>query len=57
MAEQCVIDKRMMAEQHDRLMQLLQEVKIPHERNSPSPPVPLLHIKKVFEETDAWQLT
>ena len=37
MAEQRETDKRMMAEQHDWFMQLLQEVQIPHERNSPPP--------------------
>ena len=31
MAEQRETDKRLMAEQHDRFMQLLQEVQIPHE--------------------------
>ena len=52
MAEQRETDKRMMAEQHDRFMQLLQEVRITHERNPPPPPSPRLHIQKFCEETD-----
>ena len=52
MAEQCETDKRMMAEQHDRFMQLLQEVQIPHERNSLPSPAPRLHIQKICEETE-----
>ena len=52
MAEQRETDKRMMAEQHDRFLQLLQEVQIPHERNPPPPPAPRLHIQKFCEETD-----
>ena len=52
MAEQCETDKRMMAEQHDQFMQLLQEVQIPHVKNSPPPPAPRLHIQKFCEETD-----
>ena len=51
-AEQRETDKRMMAEQHDRFMQLLQEVQIPHERNLPLPPAPRLHIQKFCEETN-----
>ena len=52
MAEQCETDKWMMAEQHDRFMQLLQEMQIPHERYPPAPPAPHLHIQKFCEEID-----
>ena len=52
MEEQRETDKRMMAELHDWFMQLLQEVQIPHERNSPPTPLPCLHIQKICEETD-----
>ena len=48
MAEQRETDKRMMAEQHDRFIQLMQEVQIPHERNPPPPPAPRLHILKIL---------
>ena len=57
MAEQCETDKRMMAEQHDQFMQLLQEVQIPHKRNPPPPPAHRLHIKFFARNQTIWQLT
>ena len=56
MAEQCETDKWMMAEQHDRFMQLLQEVQIPHERNSP-PHQHHVSVFKKFARKQTWQLT
>ena len=57
MAEQRETDKRMMAEQLDRFMQLLQELQIPHERNSPLLPVQRQHIQKICRKQTTWQLT